>query len=111
MKKEEIHIGSLIKDFAKSNNYSDAEIARRINTSRQNIKNIYDSKSIDTQRLKDLCDALNHDFFKYYQIDKPQPTVDNFNTTSAKFVLQIELTGDEAIRMGLQKKVLEILNH
>lgn len=112
MKEEGIHIGEIIKEFMKSNRITDAELASKIGTTRQNIPNIYKKKSIDTARLKKISDKLNHDFFQYFKIDKKQETVDNKKTeASAKFLISIEITGDEAMKLGIKEKMLEILKN
>ena len=114
MKEEEIHIGSIIKDYLKENRISDSELAIKINTSRQNIQNILKKKSIDTDRLKKISKELSHDFFQYYQIDKKQGFVDNENKiteASAKFIIQVEITGDEIMQMGIKEKIMSVLNN
>ncbi|MEM6272809.1 MAG: helix-turn-helix transcriptional regulator [Bacteroidota bacterium] len=59
------HLGQLIDKYRETIGMSKAELARRINTSRQNIHLILAKKSLDTDQLREISNALNHDFFQY----------------------------------------------
>lgn len=61
-----VNIGKKIKERAKELRIGPTELARRIDTSKQNIHGIYKRVSINTELLYKLCLALEFDFFKYY---------------------------------------------
>jgi transcriptional regulator with XRE-family HTH domain len=62
MKRNDIHIGNLIKNFVKENHINSAELARKIGKTRQNIYDLYKRDDIEVKLLLALSDALNHDF-------------------------------------------------
>jgi transcriptional regulator with XRE-family HTH domain len=66
-----IHIGKLIRERAKQKRLSQETIGSLINTTKQNVGNIYKRKSIDTDLLLKICEALEHNFFEYYYSEEP----------------------------------------
>ncbi|MCB0396144.1 MAG: helix-turn-helix transcriptional regulator [Flavobacteriales bacterium] len=56
----------MIKKHLRESGMSKTELARRINTTSQNVYGIFKRKSIDTGLLQKLSDALGVDFFQYY---------------------------------------------
>jgi len=69
MKHRNIHIGKLIKQQFDKNNITISQFARAINSSRANIYNIFNAKSIDIDKLIMISEALNHDFLLEYTHD------------------------------------------
>jgi hypothetical protein len=65
-----IHIGDKIKARAKELRIGPTELAKQINTSKQNVYGIYKRESIDTELLMKLSKALELDFFLYYNDPK-----------------------------------------
>ena len=63
-----IHIGEKIKKRASEIRISASELARRINTSKQNIAGIYRRASLDSQLLYDISKALSFNFFSLYDL-------------------------------------------
>jgi hypothetical protein len=61
-----MHIGQQIKARAKELRIGSTELARLINTSKQNIYGIYLRESIDTDLLMKLSKALKFNFFSFY---------------------------------------------
>lgn len=66
-----VHIGKKIKQQLTLKKLSVPEFASKINTTRNNVYNIFLRQSIDTELLFKICIILNHDFFQYYK-----PTID-----------------------------------
>lgn len=62
----EIHIGEIIKNKARELRIGPTELGEKINTSKQNVYGIYKRKSIDTDLLRKISNALGHNFFSYY---------------------------------------------
>ncbi len=61
-----MHIGERIKARTKEFGIGTTELARRINTTKQNVYTIFERKSIDTDLLQKLSKALEFDFFSYF---------------------------------------------
>jgi len=66
-----IHIGQLIKEKATEKRLSQDAIGQKINTTKQNVGNIYKRSSIDTQLLLKLCQVLEFNFFELYYTEEP----------------------------------------
>jgi hypothetical protein len=64
-----MHIGKKIMEVWKNSKIKGTEFAALINRDRQVIYNIFKRESIDTELLKQIGKALNHDFFSYYTAD------------------------------------------
>lgn len=64
-----LHIGKIIRDIAKKKGMSHAVLAKKINTTRQNIQSITNRETIDTGILKKISEVLEHDFFQYYRLN------------------------------------------
>lgn len=62
MKRDDIHIGNLIKNFVKENHINSAELARKIGKTRQNIYDLYKRDDIEVKLLLTISEALNHNF-------------------------------------------------
>ena len=61
-----VHIGNKIKQIAEKKGMTGAELSRRINTSRSNLYNIFERKTIETGLLEKISQILEHDFFQYF---------------------------------------------
>lgn len=72
----EIHIGKLIKEQLEISPLTKSEFAKKIDKFPQNINDVFSKKSIDTDLLIKISDALNHDFFKYYRSESFSRTED-----------------------------------
>lgn len=68
-----IHIGEKIKEKAYELRIGTTELAKAVNTSKQNIYGIYKRESIDTALLYKISKALNFDFFSLYINTKLPP--------------------------------------
>lgn len=62
-----VHIGEKIRLRAKELKIGPTELGRRINTSKQNVYGIFHRKSVDSDLLKSISQALQYDFFQYFQ--------------------------------------------
>jgi|ERR1017187_1878504 transcriptional regulator with XRE-family HTH domain len=72
-----IHIGEKIKARAKELRIGTTELAKSINTSKQNIYGIFKRESIDTALLQKFCKVLNYDFFTFFINDKLPSSVES----------------------------------
>lgn len=64
-----LHIGKLIEERLSHKGMTKSELARRINKARQNINDILNRKSIDTELLYNISVALDYDFFRHYVME------------------------------------------
>jgi DNA-binding Xre family transcriptional regulator len=60
------HIGKEIQKQAKRLKVGSTELAKAINTTKQNIHRIYKTKSIDTEQLMEISKFLKFDFFNVF---------------------------------------------
>lgn len=94
-----LHIGKIIKEVAKKKGISQATLARRINTTPQNIQSISKRQTIDTGMLQKISEVLNHDFFQYYRHglelreNKNESQVDEAETIYQLLSLSLEKLG------------------
>lgn len=61
-----IHIGNIIKKVFEAQGGSVSWLAKQLCCDRTNIYSIFNRERIDSELLKKISIALNHDFFKYY---------------------------------------------
>src|SRR6185436_16220002 len=61
-----IHIGKLIEERLATSGMNKSAFARRISKARQNVNDILNRKSIDTDLLLSISKALHYDFFQHY---------------------------------------------
>ena len=67
------HIGELIEARVQKMGMTSAEFARRISTSRQNARLIYNRHALQTDRLVKIGKVLNYDFFQQLTTSKEPP--------------------------------------
>ncbi len=61
---EKIHIGKLVKSIVRQNNIKDADFARKIGKSRQNVYDMYKRTDFEVKLLLTCSLALDHNFFE-----------------------------------------------
>lgn len=71
-----VHIGKKIKELVKKSGMTRIEFARRINSSRGNLYNIFERQEIDTRLLVKISKVLGHDLSTYYSIEPLQVSED-----------------------------------
>jgi len=65
-----IHIGSVINQKLSESSMSIKEFANRINCQRTTVYNIFERKSIDSEQLFRISEALNFDFYSELYLEK-----------------------------------------
>src|SRR5688572_8371592 len=113
-----IHIGQIIKERVTEKRLSQEALGKMINTTKQNVGNIYKRRSIDTQLLLKLCVVLEYNFFEVYYSEEPlktmrQKEIEAFNN-EIKALQNTIRQRDEKIRdleeiMSSNKKVITLL--
>jgi len=63
------NIGKIIEEKLREKGISVSEFARRINTNRNNVYDIFRRDSIDTQLLQKISIVLDYDFFQHFLIN------------------------------------------
>jgi hypothetical protein len=63
---QNIHIGELLVKKVEENGIDAFRICKFMNTTFDEIQNMYDSKSLDTDILLRWCKLLDYDFFRIY---------------------------------------------
>jgi len=102
-KTKEIHIGKLIKAQFDNSNMTIVKFAKAINKSRNNVYDIFERSSIDTELLNKIGHVLKYDFFQHYTKPKKKSP-----TTRARVLIEMELSDAEIIRLGLNEKIFKI---
>jgi len=112
MKITRVNIGERIKEKV-AGKMSDAKFAQIIGLKRQNIKKtIFDKRSIDTDLLATISEALDYNFFQYYYSDTDCNKKD-YNSSvkelKASFTLQIgEAKKEEIFTLCIGKDNINI---
>ena len=86
MKYRNIHIGKLIKQKFDESKLSISAFAKAIQSSRTNVYNIFNSKSIDIDKLILISKVLNYNFLDAYLIK---------DSSHSHIVLDIDLNNGE----------------
>ena len=113
-----IHIGQIIKEKVTEKRLSQEALGKMINTTKQNVGNIYKRRSIDTQLLLKLCTVLEFDFFEAFYSEEPLKAMRNketdaYTTEIASLQNQVKQK-DERIRdleghLTTQKKLISFM--
>ncbi|MEI6062603.1 MAG: hypothetical protein WCR72_18010 [Bacteroidota bacterium] len=104
-------IGEIIEEHVRLSKIDIVEFARAINKERSNVYNIFKRESIDTDLLKKIGQVLKYDFFQdFLEDDTIQKIKVSETVKKAKVLIEIEISEDEKMRIGFEKKILEILN-
>lgn len=113
-----IHIGQLIKEKVTEKRLSQEALGKMINTTKQNVGNIYKRRSIDTQLLLKLCVVLEYNFFEAFYSEEPLKGMRKKEMDAIKAEIaalqNIIKQRDERIRdleeiMNSNKKVISLL--
>ncbi len=113
----DIHVGNMILEYLKSNEISQAKLARGLKVDSAYLNRLLKKKSIETDRLFEICMVLEYNFFAAFCNDSVY-THDNYSITIPDLGLQIErqmkaikmTQTDFAARLGVtQSDVSKIL--
>lgn len=113
MEKTTIYIGDIIKNVMSERQVTKAELARRLQVKPQSVDYLLTRKSIDTDTLYCVSKALNYDFALLYSIGGEQINCDKGEVlcklSTAKVLIELELTPEDIQRLNLKNKVAEYL--
>lgn len=102
-------VSDIIKKKMKENSYSQAHVAREINTTPQNFGRLLKSDSFDLDYLKRLSEFFNHNFFDYVYKSDVNKIVTN---ADPKITIQIDLDTSlpkAELAKKVHDKIIEIL--
>lgn len=78
MKITKNHVGLLIEQRINELRLTKSEFGRKIGIQQQNVNRLLSRESIDTDKLVDICEALDYNFFECFQtITESDATADN----------------------------------
>lgn len=90
-----------------------AELARRLSVRPQSIDYMLSRKSIDTDTLYKVSQALDYDFAQFYTLSKKQINFDTQKKTEnpikARLVVEIELDNDDLQKLNINNKLHNVL--
>jgi len=103
MQKNANTIGEFVKEITESQNLKPSDLGARINTSKQNISDIYKRNTIDSELLLTLSKALNYNLFSYY--DDKEPIIGFRNAENREWQVKIDnLTHSLSLKEDLLKE-------
>lgn len=112
MEKSVVYIGEVIKNVMTEKQVTKAELARRLHVRPQSVDYMLTRKSIDTDTLYCVSQALDYDFAMLYSIHKEQINLDNkreAHISKAKVTVELELNPEDVLRLNLKKRLNELL--
>lgn len=109
MKIKRINIGKEIKNIVNEKMGNHAHFGRLIGISRSNLNaQVFNRSSIDTSLLIQISEILEFNFFNLYS-DDSNKSIEKKNVAKFFVKVEMELTGDEIIQLGIKEKVKEQL--
>lgn len=84
-----IHIGQIIKSVAEERKMGATELSQHLNTSRENVYDIYRREAIDTAKLLQLSVILKYDFFEHFYQEEPLKALRNDIVTRQQMEIDI----------------------
>lgn len=66
----DIHIGRLIQQKMKELHISNTTLAKKLYCTRQNISSIIKRKTLSTDMLREVSEAMDYNFFRHYTLEK-----------------------------------------
>lgn len=73
--KDVIHMGSIVRKVALEKGVTFASIAKKIDIGATAMTAVFKKPHIDSGRLKQLSEILDHDFFQYYTTNQGKSVV------------------------------------
>lgn len=92
-----IHIGQAIRQKVKELRLKQEEFGKMINTTKQNVTNIFGNSDINTDRLFKVSVALKYDFFRLFSNEEPLKGMSNSEVEA----LQTEV---KSLQQSVQQK-------
>jgi hypothetical protein len=111
MKIKQVNIGVEIKKVVDIKMGNKSHFGRMIGKSRQNVNSqIFKKASIDTALLSKISEVLDFNFFSLY-FDTTKNVVKNNDKPKIHATLEIDLTEEDIIKLGLSEKIIKQLKN
>ncbi len=101
---KDVYIGEIIKAKVDEQGIGYAEFARRINCARTSLYNLFNSKSIDVERLLIISEVLNFNFIEEVYLKESRTSVSDLAC------IQLPLKDGTIDVSSIPKEILLILN-
>lgn len=94
-----------------------AELSRRLNVRPQSVDYMLSRKSIDTDTLYKVSQALNYDFAQFYTLENKQTNFDTDATeerpkyVKARLIVEVELDNEDLRKLDLNNKLMKVLEN
>jgi predicted transcriptional regulator len=102
MKKEDIHIGKIIKEKLTESSMTITEFAKEIHCDRTSVYHIFKQKSIDIEKLIKISEALDYDFI--HEIYTKQN-----NKTPQTIFIAVEIEQDTLQQFNLPSDFIRLI--
>lgn len=110
-----IYIGKIIAEIMAEKKITKAELARRLNVRPQSVDYMLSRKSIDTDTMYKVSQALNYDFSQFYALKKKQINCDSDpsmqKNAKARLVVEIELDNEDLQKLDINDKLHKAFNN
>ena len=98
-----IHIGDIIKQQIAKKSITIKEFAEMINCERTTVYNIFERKSIDSELLLKISEALNFDFYNEFYLNRKT------NNFSKKILIAFEIEEENLNKLDLPDNLIKLL--
>jgi len=102
MKKEDIHIGKIIKEKLAESSMTITEFAKKIHCERTTVYHIFKHKSIDIEKLIKISEVLNYDFIHEIYIKQN-------DKTSQTIFIAVEIEQDRLQQLNLPNNFVHLI--
>ena len=89
-----INIGLAIEQRINELGITKSEFGRRIGIPNQNVNRVLSKSSIDSDKLVEICNALNYDFFKLFSSSVEENKTSLLNILKVKAILKEKGIGE-----------------
>lgn len=103
----EMKIGKVIEERLKAQNVNVTKFAEALHTSRNNVYDIFERDSIDTDLLKKIGHLLNYDFFQDLLEPKTIREIVIKHSMTNKIYVELTLDDEAVEKLGIKDKVLK----
>ena len=100
-----INVGLAIEQRINELGITKSEFGRRIGIPNQNVNRVLSKSSIDSDKLVEICNALNYDFFKLFSSSVEENKTSLLNILKVKAIME----GND-LSLGMVEKIAEALD-
>lgn len=107
MKKEEIHLGKMIKEVAIQRDMQLIELAEKLGITKQTLNSWLNKDDISVKKLFTISQILNYDFFKHFRLNSI-----NNSTEKPRITIQIDIdpeNNNDVLQYIRDKELYELL--